>query len=220
MCVCTVCQAVSLAHYFQRGYRNGMQVRAAVILLIYNKSLRLVPSSLEDKKDDKDADAKDEEKKKWGLTPAEKLRNQGRTGPFQRALMLMLPKDTTKVDMKGSIGQIMNLITADTERFAFLMPYINLTWSAPFTLIVAFIYIGCYVSFWGLLGGLSVMLLSCVVSAKVQKIVQALTKEVMKVKDERLKIQTELLGAVKMVKIYAWEETVAERVREIREREL
>ena len=40
------------------------------------------------------------------------------------------------------------------------------------------------------------------------------------VKDERLKIQTELLGAVKMVKIYAWEETVAEKVREIRDREL
>lgn len=49
---------------------------------------------------------------------------------------------------------------------------------------------------------------------------QILTKEVMKVKDERLKVQSEMLNSVKMVKIYAWEETMAKRVKEIRDREL
>ena len=80
--------------------------------------------------------------------------------------MCMLPTDTnaTKIEMKGSIGQIMNLLTSDTEKFAMIAPYINLLWSAPLTLICCFISLAFSVSFWGLLGGLGVMLLSCFIS--------------------------------------------------------
>jgi hypothetical protein len=41
-----------------------------------------------------------------------------------------------------------------------------------------------------------------------------------KVKDERLKIQTELLSALKTVKIYGWENTMKERIQEVRQREM
>jgi hypothetical protein len=50
MCFTSFIQAILMAHYFQRGYRNGMHVRSAVICLVYQKALRLVPGSLEDKK--------------------------------------------------------------------------------------------------------------------------------------------------------------------------
>jgi hypothetical protein len=80
----------------------------------------------------------------------------------------------------GSMGQIMNLITADTDRFAWLLPYLNLLWSAPFQLILCFGFLFYFVG-WGMLGGLLVIGVSFALSGKVQSKAQYYQKKVMQV---------------------------------------
>ena len=189
-----------MTHYFQMGYRCGMHVRSALITLIYQKSLRLVPGAV----DQKAGTARQVDR-------ATLLRDGRRVSWIQRLLSAFLPPNPGKGDYEGSVGQIMNLVTADTDRFSFLMPYLNLLWSAPFQLLLCFFFLFYYVGY-AMFGGMAVMALSFFISSRVQKRSQALQKEVMRLKDQRLKIQNELLNAVKMVKIYGWEKSLAERV--------
>ncbi len=49
MCLVSLLQALTMAHYFMRGYRAGMHLRSAVIMLVYQKCLKLVPGFTENK---------------------------------------------------------------------------------------------------------------------------------------------------------------------------
>mmetsp|Transcript_5886 Transcript_5886/g.14657 ORF Transcript_5886/g.14657 Transcript_5886/m.14657 type:complete len:2020 (-) Transcript_5886:432-6491(-) len=232
MCLTSLLQALALTHYFQIGYRCAMHVRSALIVLVFQKSLRLVPGALGNEKSGSGASPEQPTGTTSGSSPsaptqapsvqhvtASQIVRGPRASVFQKVLASFLPVNPGKCDYEGSVGQTMNLITADTDRFSTLMPYLNLLWSAPLQLVLCFFFLGYYVGY-ATFGGLIVMAASFLVSGRVQKRAQALQREVMKVKDERLKIQNELLNAIKMVKLYGWENSLAERVREIRDREL
>jgi len=193
MCVNSVAQSIIMAHYFQAGYRSGMHVRAAVIMLIFNKSMKISPNCF-DRVD--------------SATPE----------PTQRCC-ICFQRGTPSELYHGGPGQITNLITADTDRYAWLAPYFNLIWSAPLQTILCFGFLWRFVG-WSFIGSLIVMALTMVSAGSLQRLGVKKQKEVMVVKDERLKVQTELLNAVKIVKIYGWEDTMQERVTEIRNREL
>jgi len=112
-----------------------------------------------------------------------------------------------------------NLISADTDKFSMLMPYINLVWSAPLQLVICFFMLAQYVSY-ALFAGIVVMFSFMALSAWVAQKARKVQAEAMKAKDERLKTQTELLKIVKIIKLYAWETTIEDRVRQLREKEM
>lgn len=123
------------------------------------------------------------------------------------------PTETQKNAQKNaqkshSVGQIINLITADTDRFAWLMPYINLLWSSPLQLVLCFALLAFYIGY-AILGGILTMLFSLWLSGVAQRKAQILQKQLMTVKDARLKVQSDLLANVKSVKMYGWERAVA-----------
>ncbi len=89
-----------------------MHLRSAAIMLIYQKALRLVPSFTETRKGEESS-----------ATVAEVMARQPRLTMAQRFLAMFIPASGQKVEYEGSVGQIMNLITADVDRFTFLMPY-------------------------------------------------------------------------------------------------
>eukprot|EP00397_Hematodinium_sp_SG-2012_P003278 GEMP01003286.1.p1 GENE.GEMP01003286.1~~GEMP01003286.1.p1 ORF type:complete len:1499 (+),score=319.19 GEMP01003286.1:58-4497(+) len=203
MCVNSMLQSVVMAHYFQKGYRAGMHIRSAAILLVCKKTLRISPDSMAPS-----------ESAEHELTPS---RQRCRCLP-QRCCGCFGQRSPPQ-PYTGGTGEIVNLITADTDRFAWLAPYINLIWSAPLQLFLCFGFLYYYVG-WSFLGSLVVMMFSAGCTWYVQIKSVVLQKQVMKVKDERLKVQNELINAVKMVKVYGWEDTMQERIREIRDREL
>ena len=51
-----------------------------------------------------------------------------------------------------------NLISTDTDKFTFLMPYFNLVWSGPLQLVLCFSMLSFYVS-WALIAGVMIMFL-------------------------------------------------------------
>jgi len=196
-------QAILMAHYFQQGYRTGMRLRAGLVLLCYRKSLKVLQWATPPTRDSIPAAAP--ARRRW---------------PFgRRTQPAAEPPARPRAQASGGMGQITNLISADTDKFTFLMPYFNLIWSCPLQLILCFVMLIQYVS-WALLAGVMVMILFIFLSAWVQGKARKFQKDAMKAKDERLKFETELLKVVKVVKLYAWEIAIAHRVQELRNKEM
>lgn len=187
-------QAFLMAHYFQMGYRTGMRMRAALILMAYKKALRVLP---------------------WP-TPTPPQQEQQEQPRRRRCFGSSRPKPPRAV---GGMGQMTNLISADTDKFTFLMPYFNLFWSAPLQLVLCFAMLVAYVS-WALIAGVFVMFFFTALSGWVQGKARKVQAEAMKAKDERLKLEVELLKIVKIIKLCAWEDAIERRVKELRDKEM
>ena len=70
------------------------------------------------------------------------------------------------------------------------------------------------------LAGLAVMILIIPLNFVISVRMRALQAEQMKYKDERLKMMSEILNGMKVLKLYAWEPSMEESVRNIRQKEI
>lgn len=130
---------------------------------------------------------------------------------------------STQARSEKNVGEIVNLMSVDVSRFENLSWMIRAVWSSPLqvqtlltfeTLVKEHIYtqiIFCLYLLVDVLGGWPVMAgFGCVLVLVVPlsaalPFVQRVQKRQMKRKDDRLKIMSELLNGIKMIKFYAWE---------------
>ena len=89
------------------------------------------------------------------------------------------------------MGQIANLISADTDKFAMLMPYLCLVISSPLWLVVCFLLLFYFVR-WAFVSGILVMLVTTVISGVVQNKARQIQAQAMKAKDARLKLEVRM----------------------------
>ncbi|KAM7127618.1 multidrug resistance-associated protein 1-like isoform 4-T4 [Ciconia maguari] len=116
-------------------------------------------------------------------------------------------------------GEIVNLMSADAQQLMELTVNINLLWSAPFQIIMAVIFL------WKELGpsvlaGVAVLLLVIPINALVAAKVKRLKKRQMRYSDQRVKLLSEMLHGIKILKLYAWEPAYQRKVMSIREHEV
>lgn len=120
---------------------------------------------------------------------------------------------------ESTVGEIVNLMAVDAQRFMDLTTYINMLWSAPLQIGLASYFL------WNILGpsvlaGLAVMIILIPVNGYIGSKIQSLQVRQMKNKDERVKLMNEILGGIKVLKLYAWEPSFEDQVLQIREREM
>ncbi|NXN65147.1 MRP1 protein, partial [Himantopus himantopus] len=116
-------------------------------------------------------------------------------------------------------GEIVNLMSADAQQLMELTVNINLLWSAPFQVIMAVIFL------WKELGpsvlaGVAVLLLVIPINALIAAKVKRLKKSQMRYSDQRVKLLSEMLHGIKILKLYAWEPAYQRKVMGIREEEV
>nr|XP_038041972.1 multidrug resistance-associated protein 1 isoform X3 [Anas platyrhynchos] len=116
-------------------------------------------------------------------------------------------------------GEIVNLMSADAQQLMELTVNINLLWSAPFQIIMAVVFL------WKELGssalaGVAVLLLVIPINALIAAKVKSLKKNQMRYSDQRVKLLSEMLHGIKILKLYAWEPSYQRKVMNIREREV
>ncbi|XP_068546906.1 multidrug resistance-associated protein 1-like isoform X3 [Anas acuta] len=116
-------------------------------------------------------------------------------------------------------GEIVNLMSADAQQLMELTVNINLLWSAPFQIIVAVVFL------WKELGssalaGVAVLLLVIPINALIAAKVKSLKKNQMRYSDQRVKLLSEMLHGIKILKLYAWEPSYQRKVMNIRECEV
>ncbi|KAL7989487.1 hypothetical protein Chor_012153, partial [Crotalus horridus] len=126
---------------------------------------------------------------------------------------------TNSAKRSSTVGEIVNLMSVDAQRFMDLTTFLNMLWSAPLQICLALYFL------WQALGpsvlaGVAVMVLLIPLNAVIAMKTRAFQVEQMKYKDARIKLMNEILSGIKVLKLYAWEPSFAEKVLEIRKNEL
>ncbi|KAM3916374.1 multidrug resistance-associated protein 1-like isoform 2-T3 [Leptodactylus fuscus] len=119
----------------------------------------------------------------------------------------------------STIGEIVNLMSVDAQRFMDLATYINMIWSAPLQVILA-LYLLWQILGPSVLAGVAVMILLVPVNAVIAMKTKKYQVVQMKCKDNRIKLMNEILNGIKVLKLYAWELAFKEKVLGIRQEEL
>uniref|UniRef100_A0A8C5NA28 Multidrug resistance-associated protein 1 n=1 Tax=Gouania willdenowi TaxID=441366 RepID=A0A8C5NA28_GOUWI len=119
----------------------------------------------------------------------------------------------------STVGEIVNLMSVDAQRFMDLITYINMIWSAPLQVVLALYFL------WQNLGpsvlaGVAMMVLMVPINAVIAMKTKTYQVAQMKSKDSRIKIMNELFNGIKVLKLYAWELAFKDKVSQIRESEL
>ncbi|NWY90232.1 MRP3 protein, partial [Loxia curvirostra] len=139
----------------------------------------------------------------------------GITGVIYRKSLVI----TNSAKRSSTVGEIVNLMSVDAQRFMDLMTFLNMLWSAPLQIFLALYFL------WQTLGpsvlaGVAVMVLLIPFNSAIAIKTRAFQVEQMRYKDSRIKLMSEILGGIKVLKLYAWEPSFSEKVLEIRKNEL
>ncbi|KAM5274228.1 ATP-binding cassette sub-family C member 3 [Ctenodactylus gundi] len=133
---------------------------------------------------------------------------------YRKALVI-----TNSAKRESTVGEVVNLMSVDAQRFMDVYPFFNLAWSAPLQIILAMYFL------WQILGpsvlaGVALMVLLIPLNGAVAFKMRAYQVQQMKFKDSRIKQMSEILGGIKVLKLYAWEPSFLEQVEGVRQSEL
>ncbi|KDO34872.1 hypothetical protein SPRG_00932 [Saprolegnia parasitica CBS 223.65] len=133
---------------------------------------------------------------------------------FQKALRLSTESRATR-----STGDLVNLYTTDVSNLLLAAYYVHELWILPIE-IGAALY--CLHDILGAAtwAGVSVILLVLCLNQVLAKVMATAFEGIMRLKDERMASVHEAFGAIQTVKLHAWEDKVAAKIHDIREREL
>ncbi|NXK48651.1 MRP3 protein, partial [Chauna torquata] len=139
----------------------------------------------------------------------------GITGVIYRKSLVI----TNSAKRSSTVGEVVNLMSVDAQRFMDLVTFLNMLWSAPLQIFLALYFL------WQALGpsvlaGVAVMVLLIPFNSAIAMKTRAFQVEQMQYKDARIKLMNEILGGIKVLKLYAWEPSFSEKVLEIRKNEL
>uniref|UniRef100_A0A671QV01 Canalicular multispecific organic anion transporter 2-like n=1 Tax=Sinocyclocheilus anshuiensis TaxID=1608454 RepID=A0A671QV01_9TELE len=126
---------------------------------------------------------------------------------------------TNEAKRSSTVGEVVNLMSVDAQRFMDLTTFLNMLWSAPLQIILALFFL------WQNLGpsvlaGVAVMVLLIPFNAFIAMKTRTYQVEQMKHKDDRIKLMNEILNGIKVLKLYAWEVSFKEKILQIRQKEL
>ncbi|NXP50331.1 MRP7 protein, partial [Heliornis fulica] len=118
-----------------------------------------------------------------------------------------------------TVGEIVNFMSTDTSRLVNFCLSFHEVWSLPFqfsiTLYLLYQQVG--VAF---LGGLALALLLMPINKVIANRIMMNNKEMLKHKDTRVKLMTEFLCGIRVIKFYTWEKHFSTRINACRAKEL
>ncbi|KAI1894334.1 hypothetical protein AGOR_G00114740 [Albula goreensis] len=129
---------------------------------------------------------------------------------------LVVSNDARK---ESTVGETVNLMSADAQRFNEVTNFIHLLWSCPLQIGLSILFLWLELGP-SVLAGLGVMLLLVPINGLLATKSRTFQMENMKFKDKRLKMMNEILNGIKILKLYAWEPSFETQVQEIRDEEL
>jgi len=119
----------------------------------------------------------------------------------------------------STVGEIVNLMAVDAQRFMDLTTYLNMIWSAPLQIALAIYFLYDILGV-AVFAGLAVMILLIPVNGVLANATKKLQIKQMKNKDRRVKMMNEILSGIKVLKLYAWEPSFQANVEDIRQKEI
>jgi len=220
-----VTQSIILHQYFHAAFRTGMRIKSAIISAVYNKSLKVKSGGAEAPKEDK----KDTLPANHSLAGVS-LATRPKKGDYEKLSESTKQDDSKKeekqedaeADMstkKKTTGEVVNLMAVDAQRLQDTMSYIAMIWSGVFQIGLCLWYLFDLLGY-ATFAGLFIMMTTVPLTGRISLASRQLQKRVMNIKDNRIKVENEVLGGMKIIKLYAWERPFAKKIHAIRDREL
>lgn len=97
----------------------------------------------------------------------------------------------------STVGEIVNLMSVDAQRFNDMMTYINMVWSGPVQISISIYFL------WATLGpsilaGVAVMIIMIPINAVITNKLKQYQVKQMNLKDNRIKMMNEILNGIKV----------------------
>lgn len=118
-----------------------------------------------------------------------------------------------------TVGEVLNLMAIDIDRFQQLTPQSHQYWSSPMQIAIALYFLWNQIGI-SVLSGVTVMLLLFPINFGITMAIRRWQVQQMRMKDERTKMVNEILNGMKVIKLYAWEPPMEKVITELRNREL
>eukprot|EP00026_Physarum_polycephalum_P000567 Phypoly_transcript_00568.p1 GENE.Phypoly_transcript_00568~~Phypoly_transcript_00568.p1 ORF type:complete len:1446 (+),score=231.52 Phypoly_transcript_00568:83-4339(+) len=120
---------------------------------------------------------------------------------------------------KFSTGQIQNLQSIDANRIAITITLCQLMWSAPLQIFVALVLLFFYLG-WAAFAALGMITIIIPSSFAVAGKMSGFQKRLVSVRDTRIRVMSEMLFGIRLVKFFNWENFIAKRVLTSRDEEI
>ncbi|KAE9547808.1 hypothetical protein FO519_008982 [Halicephalobus sp. NKZ332] len=133
---------------------------------------------------------------------------------YKKALFL-----SNKARKNRTVGEIITLMSVDIQRIENLTNSINLLWSVPFQLLFSLYFLFQILGI-AAVGGFFILIMMVPLNYFISVKIKNCQVQKMKFQDERLKMTSEVLNGMKVLKLYAWEESMKKIILEIRQKEI
>ena len=136
------------------------------------------------------------------------------TAIYSRSLRL-----TTRARATLPNGRLVNHISTDVSRIDFCCGFFHILWAAPIQMAIC---LALLISNLGpsALAGFSVFVILTPIQGKIMKTLMSIRRRTMVWTDKRAKLLQELLGGMKLIKFFAWENPFLDRIGGYRKREM
>ncbi|TDL23375.1 hypothetical protein BD410DRAFT_820769 [Rickenella mellea] len=130
-----------------------------------------------------------------------------------------IAEDSAAVRGVDHVGKLNNLVTSDLNNIRDGRDFLLLFLMAPLVIVLAvcFLYV---ILGWSALIGMIVMVLGVPVTGYIANIIQNVQVERMKKTDSRVQLVSEVMGVLRMIKMFGWEAKINAQLAEKREEEL
>jgi ATP-binding cassette subfamily C (CFTR/MRP) protein 1 len=133
---------------------------------------------------------------------------------YKKALVLSTGERQTR-----TLGEITNLMSIDAQRLQDLTTYLHAIWYSCLQISLALFFLWKQLGP-SCLGGVVVIIIMMPVTKAVATWMGSMQKRLMHAKDQRVEVNSEVLGAMKVIKLQAWEESFQDRILDLRNKEL
>ncbi|XP_064600962.1 ATP-binding cassette sub-family C member 10-like [Liolophura sinensis] len=120
---------------------------------------------------------------------------------------------------KFTTGEIVNFMSTDTDRIVNFCPSFHAFWSLPFQIGVSLYLLHQQVGV-AFLAGLCFAVILVPVNKWLANKIGDLSTKMMTQKDARVKVMSEMLQGIRILKLYSWEEHFSQKITKLRELEL
>ena len=112
---------------------------------------------------------------------------------------------------ESSTGEIVNLMSVDVAKIVTLMSWVNFVWSSPIQIALSVYFIYAELG-WAIFVGFGIMILAFPLFGLGAVFMRKFQQEQFKNKDQRVKMINEILGGIKVLKLYGWEPSFVKQV--------
>uniref|UniRef100_A0A183BM78 ABC transmembrane type-1 domain-containing protein n=1 Tax=Globodera pallida TaxID=36090 RepID=A0A183BM78_GLOPA len=118
-----------------------------------------------------------------------------------------------------STGEIINLVTTDLQRISYWWHILRDFVECPLMVVVPFFGLWLVIGV-STLYGFTILIMTLPLNYVISKQMNRYETKQMAIKDARLKLVTDVLGGIKVLKLYAWEESMQQRILKLRREEM